>query len=88
MQRDLVAHGAGRNVEAGLFAEQLGGAVLESHDGRVVAEHVVADLGLGHGATHLGRRARDGVAAQIDRPYLFTHHSSPSVVAARLAEVP
>ena len=35
--------------------------------GRVVAEAVVADLGLGHGPAHRGRRAGDGVAAQVDR---------------------
>ena len=56
-----------RDEQAGLLAEQLGGALLERDDGRVVAEDVVADLGLGHRAAHGGRRAGDGVAAQVDR---------------------
>ena len=51
---------------AGLLAGQLGGTLLERDDRRVVAEDVVADLGLGHRATHLGRRVRDGVGAQVD----------------------
>ena len=33
----------------------------------IVAEHVVADLGLGHGAAHAGGRPGHGVGAQIDR---------------------
>ncbi len=54
---DEVAHRAARDEQAGLLAEELGGAFLEGDDGRVVAEHVVADLGLGHRAAHRGRRA-------------------------------
>ncbi len=77
VQRDLVAHGARRYVEPGLFAEELGGVVLQGDDGRVVAQHVVADRGFGHGAPHLGRRARDGVAAQVDRPCVVSHRFSP-----------
>ena len=63
----LVAHRAGGEVEAGLLAEQAGGVLLQADDRGVVAEHVVADLGLEHGAAHLRRRTRDGVAAQVDR---------------------
>ena len=51
---------------AGLLAGQLGGALLERDDRRVVLEHVVADLGVGHGAAHLGGGLRDGVGAQVD----------------------
>ena len=40
---------------------------LEAVDGRVLAVDVVADLGLGHGLAHLGRRPGDGVGAQVDR---------------------
>ena len=40
---------------------------LEGVDGRVVAEDVVADLGVGHRPAHGLRRMGDGVAAQIDR---------------------
>ena len=63
---DEVAHRAGGHEQAGLLAEQLGGAGLEGLDGRVVLEDVVADLGLGHRAAHRGRRVGDGVAAQVD----------------------
>ena len=55
---DEVAHRPGGDEQAGLLAEQLGGALLEGDDGRVVAEDVVADLGLGHRAAH--RRAWAG----------------------------
>ena len=68
----LVAHRAGREVEAGLLAEQAGGVFLQAQDGRVVSEDVVADLGLGHHATHLGRRLGNGVAAQVDRLHRFS----------------
>ena len=61
-----VAHRAAGHEQAGLLAEQLGGALLERDDGRVVPEHVVADLGIGHGAAHLGGGVRDGVGAQVD----------------------
>jgi len=63
----LVAHRPRGEVEAGLFAEQPSGVLLQADDGRVVAEDVVADLGLEHHAAHLRRRTRDSVAAQVDR---------------------
>ena len=56
-QGDEVAHRAAGDEQAGLLAGQLGGALLERDDGRVVAEDVVADLGVGHGPAH--RRASD-----------------------------
>ena len=43
---------------AGLLAEQLRGALLEGVDGGIVAEDVVADLGLVHRPAH--RRVSDG----------------------------
>ena len=64
---DGVSHGAGRHEQARLLAEDLGGAPLQPVDGGVFAVHVVADLGLRHGAPHGGGRAGDGVAAQIDK---------------------
>ena len=55
--RHEVAHRAAGDEQAGLLAGQLGGALLERDDRRVVAEDVVADLGVGHRATHLAARA-------------------------------
>ena len=52
---DEVAHRPRGDEQAGLLAEQLGGAFLERVDRRVVAEDVVADLGLRHRPAH-GRR--------------------------------
>ena len=63
---DQVAHRATGHEQAGFLVEELGRPFLESVHGRVVAEHVVADLGAGHRATHGGRGVRDGVAAQVD----------------------
>jgi hypothetical protein len=65
--RDEVAHGPGRDEEAGVLAEKVGGAFLERNDRGVIAEHVVAHLGVCHRSTHRIRRACDGVAAQVDR---------------------
>jgi hypothetical protein len=58
---DEVAHRAAGHEEAGFLAEELRRALLESDDRRVVAEHVVAELRIGHRAPHLGARVRDGV---------------------------
>ena len=63
---DEVAHRPGRDEEAGFLAEQLGGALLEGVDRRVVAEDVVAELGLGHRPAHRRGGVGDGVAAQVD----------------------
>jgi hypothetical protein len=62
-----IAHGAGGDEEARLLAEEVGGTLLELVDGRVVAEHVVAELGRRHGPAHRLGRAGDGVAAEVDR---------------------
>ena len=71
--RDEVAHRAAGDEQPGLLAEELGGAFLEGDDGRVVAEDVVADLGLGHGVAHGVGGPRDRVAAQVDGS--FRHRS-------------
>ena len=63
---DEVAHRPAGDEQAGFLAEQLGGALLERDDRRVVAEDVVAELGLGHRAAHRRRGVGDGVAAQVD----------------------
>jgi hypothetical protein len=63
---DQVAHRARRDEDAGFLAEQLGRTLFEGVDGRVVAEHVVADLGLGHRPPHRRGGLRYGVAAQVD----------------------
>ena len=55
--RDEVAHRAARDEQAAGFAGQLGRALLERDDRRVVAEDVVADLGL---APSRGASARWG----------------------------
>ena len=49
---DEVAHRAARDEEAGLLAEQLGGALLEGVDRRVVTEDVVTELRVGHRPAH------------------------------------
>ena len=64
--RHEVAHASRRDEEAGLLAEHRSGSFLERVHGRVVAEDVVADLGVRHRASHGGRRVRDGVGAQVD----------------------
>ena len=87
---DEVAHRAARHEQAGLLAEQLGGAFLEGVDRRVVTEDVVADLGLGHRPAHGGRRVGDGVAAQVDpghggRVYGWVAVAGPDARRAPLA---
>jgi hypothetical protein len=64
--RDEVALRAARHEQRRLLAEHRRDALLQRVDGRVVAEHVVAELGAHHRLAHRGRRAGDGVAAQVD----------------------
>ncbi len=54
-QGELIAHGSRRHEQRRFFAEQLGDARLESLGRGIFAVHIVAHLGFGHGATHLGR---------------------------------
>ena len=60
---DLVGHRARRNEHGRLLAQQLGRPGLETLDGRVFAEDVVADLRLGHRPPHPGRRLRHRVGS-------------------------
>jgi len=48
-----------------LAPEDFGGPLLQAVDRRVLAIDVIADLGVRHRATHLGRRLGDGIAAEI-----------------------
>ena len=67
LDRDGVAHGAGGDEQGGLFAGDLGGALLQPVDGGVFAVDVVADLGASIMARRISRGGLgDGVAAQID----------------------
>ena len=72
-ERELVRHRARRHVERGLLAEQRRRQRLEPVDGRVLAVAVVADLGVGHRAPHLGRRRGDGVGPEVDRTVRRRH---------------
>jgi hypothetical protein len=60
---------AGGKEEPRLHAEALGGDLVQAIDGGIVAEDVVADLGLGHGAAHGLGGLGDGVAAQVDQVF-------------------
>ncbi|OEI67412.1 hypothetical protein Cus16_3012 [Curtobacterium sp. ER1/6] len=66
-QPELVRHRAGGGEEPGLVPEQVRDLSLEGVRLRVLAEDVVADLGLGHRPAHRRGRAGDGVGAQVDR---------------------
>ncbi len=66
LDADGIAHGARRQKQRGLLAEDLGDPLLKFSDRRIFAVYVVADFSLGHGAPHGGRRFRYRIAAQID----------------------
>jgi hypothetical protein len=76
MHRDLVAQRAGGQVERGLLAGQRGGLLLQPDDRRIVAEQVVAHLGVGHGAPHRRRGPGHRVRAKIHIPAVS--HAAPS----------
>jgi len=72
---DLVRHRPGGDVQRGLGPDRLGGAGLQLVDGRVVAVHVVADLGgRGRVAPHRVRGGRHGVRAQVDVEFVGFGH--------------
>src|SRR5262249_26330953 len=62
---NLVAPPALRGEKRGLFADDFGGAFLQSIDCRVFEVNVVADFGLGHGATHCWSWFCDRVTAKV-----------------------
>jgi hypothetical protein len=51
---DVVAHRAGRNEERGFLPHDLRGFGFQTLNRRVIAQHVIPDLRLGHGAAHGG----------------------------------
>ena len=55
----------GRHEDRRILAQHGGHSLFQQIDRRIVAEHIVTHLGLGHGGAHTGRRARDGVGAEI-----------------------
>ena len=67
-QRQLVPHRARGHEQGGLLADPCRERLLQRVDGGILAVHVVADIGLGHGAPHLGRRPGDGIGAEVDEP--------------------
>ena len=68
-----------RHEQGGLLAHPLGeGSASRRRDGRVVAEAVVAHLGVGHGPAHRRGGPGDGVAAQVDAAVGVGHAPEPS----------
>ena len=61
LQRQLVGHRARGHEQRGFLAEQRRHALLQEVDARVLAELVVADLGLRHRAAHGRRGAGDRI---------------------------
>jgi hypothetical protein len=65
-ERREIAHRAAGHEERGVPAGHPGGERFESVDGRIVAEHVVPNLGAHHRIAHGGRREGHGIASQVD----------------------
>jgi hypothetical protein len=55
--RRHIAHSAGRQEYRGLLSREIGDAVAQQIDGRVIADLLVADFGTRHRLAHPGRRA-------------------------------
>ena len=71
LEGDLVRHRRGGEKDRSVVSEELGHALLELVDGRILAHLLVTDDGGGDGSTHPGRRSGNGVGAKIDhgRPF-------------------
>ena len=65
-RRRDVAHGARRHEHRGLLAQEIGDALAEQVDGRIVADLLVADLGRAIASRIAGGRAGLGVRQQVD----------------------
>ena len=59
----------GGHEQAGFLAQQVRRALLERDHGRVVAEDVVADLGVGHRPAHRVGRPGHGVGTKVDEAH-------------------
>ena len=89
LERDLVRHRRGRQEDRALLAEQLGDALLQLVDARILALLLVADLGCGDRGAHAGRRPGGGVGAEIDHGQSLRRRRRPTPVRAPpLARVP
>ena len=89
LERDLVRHRRGRQEDRALLAEQLGDALLQLVDARILPHLLVADLGCGDRGAHARRRPGDGVGAQIDHGQSLRRRRRPTPVRAPpLARVP
>ncbi len=66
LDRNLIAHGAGRNEDRGFAIKDFGGPGFQAIDGGVFSVHVVADFGGGHGPAHFVAGHGYGVTAQIN----------------------
>src|SRR6516164_3146312 len=66
LDRRLITHRSRGNKQASLTAEELGGVFLEAVNSWVLAINIIADVCLGHSATHRRRGTGDGVAAQVN----------------------
>jgi hypothetical protein len=64
--RDAVGHAAGGGPEGGILAQEFSHPVFQPDHGRIPVEHVVADLGLGHGLAHGGVGTGNGVGAEVE----------------------
>ena len=74
-----VAHRARGHEQPSFLAQELGRALLEGMNGGIVAEDVVADLGLGHRPPHLGRGPGDGVGTKVDQVHALGEDTARSV---------
>lgn len=63
---DQVRHCAGWNEQRRLHTENLSHPLLETVDGRIVGEDIIAHSRVGHSGAHTGRGTRNSVAAKIE----------------------
>jgi hypothetical protein len=66
LEAGLVRHGAARQEEGGLLAQEIGDPLLQPAHRRVLAVLVVANRCLRHRHAHARRRQRHGIRAEVD----------------------
>ena len=65
LDRRLVPHGPGDNIQARFAPEDFRRPILKAVDRGILAVDVIPHLGVVHGLAHRGGRLGDGIAAQI-----------------------
>ncbi len=79
LDRQSIRHRSGGHEKSRFLSQQSRNSILQLDDGRVIAQHIVADHSLRHHFTHRRGRLSHGVGAQVDTLTRIVTHSAPCI---------